>query len=264
MLAVNCAMMSDLDGCVEEARRQIDRLRPGEPIIHLQGLVSTACMVAYMSGRWRDLDELLPTLGAIWEQIQYDASAVHGVIDGYAAALQVALAREDRAAADAVYSLLMRIMAGSMESGRAVLAAVRDGDPTRLIHDLQARATGPLLLATDEVGGAVLSLMLWNEYGVVAPEGMIERVSGSAWHADMFKHYLAVAAALATGDDARLAAAVDAAEADSLVVHAARLRIVLAQRTGDRMQLDRARAVLERLGDRLFLRRLDEVAASLR
>jgi hypothetical protein len=252
-----------LDGCVEEARRQIDRLRPGEPIIHLEALVSQACMVAFMSGRWHDLDDLLRTLATIWEQLQYDVSAGHGVADGYIAALLVALAREDRTSADAAYALLTRIMAGSTESGRAVLAAVRDGDPARLIHVLQANATGPLLLGTDEESGAVLSLMVCNEYGVVAPKGMIERVGRSAWHADMFKHYLAIAAALAAGDDARLAAAVDAAETDSLVVHAARLRIVLAQRTGDRTQLDRARPALERVGDRQFLGRLDEVAVRL-
>src|SRR5262249_45408382 len=249
MFAVTCVMMSDLDRCVDEARRQIDRLRPGEPVIHLQGLVSQACMVAYMSGRWHELDDLLHTLATIWEQLQYDVSAGHGVADGYIAALHVALAREDRASADAAYSLLTRILATSTESGRAVLAAVRDGNPTRLLHDLQVHTTGPMLLATDEEGGAVLTLMFCNEYGVVAPEGMIDRVGGSAWHAAMYKDYLAVAAALAAGDDARLSAAVDAAEADSLVVHAARLRIVLAQRTGDRTQLDRARPVLVGLGD---------------
>jgi hypothetical protein len=42
------------------------------------------------------------------------------------------------------------------------------------------------------------------------------------------------------------------------------MRIVLAQRTSDRAQLERARPVLERLGDRQFLRRLEEVAATLR
>ena len=69
--------------------------------------------------------------------------------------------------------------------------------------------------------------------------------------------------ALASGDTVRLAAAIDAAEAHHLVVHAARMRIVLAQRTGDRAPLARARPVLERLGDRQFLRRLEEVQAAL-
>jgi hypothetical protein len=41
------------------------------------------------------------------------------------------------------------------------------------------------------------------------------------------------------------------------------MRIVLAQQTGDRAQLERARPVLERLGDRQFLRRLAEVEGAL-
>jgi hypothetical protein len=40
------------------------------------------------------------------------------------------------------------------------------------------------------------------------------------------------------------------------------MRVVLARRTGDRTQLDLARPVLERLGDRQFLRTLADVAAS--
>jgi hypothetical protein len=41
------------------------------------------------------------------------------------------------------------------------------------------------------------------------------------------------------------------------------MRIVLAQRSGDPTQLERARPVLERLGDRQFLRRLHDTAAAL-
>jgi hypothetical protein len=44
------------------------------------------------------------------------------------------------------------------------------------------------------------------------------------------------------------------------VAHVARMRIVLAQRSCDLAQLERARPVLQRLGDRQFLRRLEEVA----
>ena len=48
-------------------------------------------------------------------------------------------------------------------------------------------------------------------------------------------------------------------ETHGFVLHVAHMRIVLAQRTGDRMLLERARPVLERLGDRQFLRRLEEI-----
>jgi len=48
-----------------------------------------------------------------------------------------------------------------------------------------------------------------------------------------------------------------------LITHTARMRVVLAQRMNDRAQLERARSVLEGLGDRRFLRRLDEIALTL-
>jgi len=62
----------------------------------------------------------------------------------------------------------------------------------------------------------------------------------------------------------RLAATIDAVEALGRVPDSARLRIVLAEMSGDPSPLDLARPVLERLEDRQFLRRLEEVAASLR
>jgi len=76
-------------------------------------------------------------------------------------------------------------------------------------------------------------------------------------------YYLAIAEALAAEDDERLALAIEEAEAHHLVVHAARMRIVLAQRTRDKTHLEKARPVLERLGDRRFLCRLQEVEAAL-
>ena len=73
-----------------------------------------------------------------------------------------------------------------------------------------------------------------------------------------------VAEAVTSGEGARLAAAIAAAEAAHYVPLAARVRIVLAHQTGDASQLERARPVLERLGDRQFLRQLEEVQAALR
>jgi hypothetical protein len=72
-----------------------------------------------------------------------------------------------------------------------------------------------------------------------------------------------MAAAIAAGDGAALARAIEEAEQRHLAPHAARVRVVLAEMTGDPAPLERARPVLERLGDRQFLRRLDEVAAGL-
>ena len=69
--------------------------------------------------------------------------------------------------------------------------------------------------------------------------------------------------ALAANDNEALAQSIDEAEAHQLIVHAAHMRIVLAKRTGDKSQLERARPVLERLEDRLFLRKLREVEEML-
>jgi hypothetical protein len=57
-----------------------------------------------------------------------------------------------------------------------------------------------------------------------------------------------LAEAVTFGDGARLAAAIEAAEGHHLIPLAARMRIVLAQQTGDASQLEQARPVLERLG----------------
>jgi hypothetical protein len=139
-----------------------------------------------------------------------------------------------------------------MQSELALLRARKDGDLSGVTFD--ASTTGP--------GSAFLVLMLWSERGMVPLPEVIARVRDNAWHGAMFRRYVDTAEALAAGDDTRLAAAIDAAEADGLVVHAARMRLVLAERTGDRAQLDRARSILGRLSDRQHLRRLEEIAAA--
>src|SRR5262249_49432428 len=103
------------------------------------------------------------------------------------------------------------------------------------------------------------------ERGIEAPDHLLKFASHLIEERpmDWFARSLEIAQALAAGDDARLAAAIEEAEAHGLLPHAARMRITLAQHTGNRGQLDRARPVLERLGDRQFLRRLAEVEAAL-
>jgi hypothetical protein len=112
---------------------------------------------------------------------------------------------------------------------------------------------------------AIHSVMFASERGVPLPPVLFERFSAQprAHYVDYLQRIIKIAEALAAQDDERLAAAIDEAEAHGLVPHAARMRIVLAQHTGDSTQLEHARPALERLGDRQFLRRLDEVAAAL-
>jgi hypothetical protein len=77
------------------------------------------------------------------------------------------------------------------------------------------------------------------------------------------KWYGQIALALAAGDNEQLALAIDQADEHGLIVHAARMRIVLAQRTRDQQQLESARPLLEQLGDRRALCKLEEVREAL-
>ena len=94
------------------------------------------------------------------------------------------------------------------------------------------------------------------------PDQQIERML-SATDIDFVMRLAHIAQAIADDNNAQLASAIDAAEEHGLIPHAARMRVVLAQRTGDLSQLERARPVLERLQDRQYLKKLQEVAASL-
>jgi hypothetical protein len=108
-------------------------------------------------------------------------------------------------------------------------------------------------------------LQFLTDRGIPAPRVLIARLRAllSFLPINYWIRLVNISEALASGDDARLLIAIDEAEAHDLIAPAARLRVVLAQRTGDRIQLERARPVPERLRDRQFLHRLEEVAAAL-
>ena len=102
--------------------------------------------------------------------------------------------------------------------------------------------------------------MLFSEHGLEVPVAIQNQLKrGGRLYDDMTLHASNIAQALLDDDNEALAHAINEAEEHQLVVHSARMRIVLAKRTGDRSQLERARPVLERLEDRLFLRKLREV-----
>ena len=110
----------------------------------------------------------------------------------------------------------------------------------------------------------LLALMFFNERGIPSPPGIFDRgVKRMPLYADYCQMCIRMAEVVATADPASLAAIIEEFEAHELIPHAARMRIVLAQWTGDSAHLDRARPVLDRLGDRQFLRRLETVAATL-
>jgi hypothetical protein len=134
-----------------------------------------------------------------------------------------------------------------------LIAAYVHDDPGRL--DLTVPLTSLAMLTTH-------TLMFLNERNLTAPSAFLEaaRAQSETTTWDALRRCVVIAEALAAGDSTQLASAIDEAEIHGLAPHAARMRIVLAEHTADHSMLERARSTLERLGDYLFLRRLETVA----
>ena len=252
--------------CSQIVREALEQLRPGEPVVHLLEAVVRATYALYLSGHWSEMSDFMPTLEEMWEQVQYDASkafflAVGGYLSGgYLAVLSIALAREDRAVADAAASVIERGFPIRNTNARALLVALCEEDPNKISCDPSSEE---LWDQTD-----IPTLMFLSEHGIHAPQALIKRLLSrlswySWWWDNVVIRCVEIAQALLVEDHVRLATAIDEAETHGLIPHAARMRIVLAQRTSDQTQLERARPVLERLGDRRSLRRLEEIAATL-
>jgi len=192
-----------------------------------------------------------------WEEVNQDPPPF--ALMPYAFAPYVAMARDDRVGADAAAATLERLPADQFGFIRTWAAACREDDPSKL--DLPVLRPSP----TTRYELALLFPFL-NERGIRAEPWLLE--AAWAWQrqrkTDNLLRCLQIAQALADQDAVRLREAINDAEQHGLIPHAARMRIVLAQMTGDPAPLEQARPVLERLGDRQFLRRLEEVAASLR
>jgi class 3 adenylate cyclase/tetratricopeptide (TPR) repeat protein len=259
MIITAHSYQGDFDACLAEAREALAQVRPGQPVGGLVQAVGIATFMAYVGGRWSDLDWLREALTRLWDELRQvpGRERLGPIFVAAMGLLDVALARDDHAGADAAAGILERLLNvthRATPARRAIVAAYRADDPARL--DLDG------LKATQTSNEAWWALKFLTERGLPAPDWLIESGRNEtgvlAWIA-----VGNVAHALATGDNAQLATAIDDAEAHGLIVHAARMRVVLAQRTGDRAQLDRARPVLERLGDRQFLRRLEEVQGAL-
>ncbi len=259
MMSDSYWVQGEYDACITTAQDALAQVRPGYPLEPLADAVGQAAVAAYCCGRWSELDRLQQTLALGWDELQ----EVPGMNAPWRWAgcmpfLLVALAREDHAAADAAVALLDRVVPLSNPDAQlrhlrhSIVAAHLADDPTRF--DLDGLAQRPHLVSW--------VLVYFDEHGLPAPGWLIEaeRNSGAA-ATDALAD---TAEALASGDNVRLAAAIDEAEVRHLIPHAARMRIVLAQQTGDPAPLERARPVLERLGDRQFLRRLEEVHGTLK
>jgi tetratricopeptide (TPR) repeat protein len=249
------ASWDDYDACLAAAREALAQVRPGDPVALLAHGMGVAAEAACVSGRWSELEWVREAQARIWEEAEQSPGLLRSSLwTGALALLAVALAREDRAAANAAAARLERALnpAHPQTPGRrSIIAAYLADDPARLDLEALAQHTSYLHWV----------LVLFPERGLPAPEWLIQRAR-EEWGVGLTV-LAELAEAVTAGDGARLAAAIEVLEARHCIPLAARKRIVLAQRTGDAVPLERARPVLERLGDRQFLRRLEEVQAAL-
>ncbi|HEV2235820.1 MAG TPA: hypothetical protein VGR57_04080, partial [Ktedonobacterales bacterium] len=255
MIAAAYLFQPDFDACLAAAREALAQVRPGDPVALLSGTTSSAAWAAYLTGRWSELTWLRETHALIWEEAQLVPGLMRApLFTGNLPMLAVALAREERVAADAIAAQMERMLNPShpqTQGKLSIVAAYLADDPDRL--DLEALA--------ESQGSRYLSVTFLVERGVPVPAWLIQRLRDQGHASNTLLAELAEA--VNSGDGARLAEAIAAAEGFHLVPLAARTRIVLAQRTGDAAHLELARPVLERLGDRQFLRRLEEVQSAL-
>lgn len=214
---------------------------------------------AWFSGDWDALDDMVAVSDYAWEKSGHDLMLA---LASHWATLHVGLARDEHAMVEVALSKLQELATWVAEKSftlpfGALLAAYQTDNVEPIVHVSQQGDFDP--------GLEVSRLMFFNERGEPAPHfvyiGAIHAAEEVFY--DCAKPVSQVAEAITANDPAQLAAAIEEAEAHRLIPHAARMRIVLAQWTGDRAHLERARPVLERLGDRQFLRRLEAVEATL-
>src|SRR5262249_46725572 len=134
---------------------------------------------------------------------------------------------------------------------QALLEASRRDDPTPLKAAVESITSLAEMYPYFGFWNMVLTTMFLSERSLLLPRTLLDLLATHpvARSHDALHRCIAISEALAGGDEIRLAEAIEDAEAHGLIPHAARMRIVLAQRTGERTPLERARPVLERLGD---------------
>ena len=240
-------LLGDYGQCIATVREALASLHPGEPVEYFAMAVSLAIWSAYVSGRWDETSSLFDAVSQIWERLQLRPGAGVVMFDAFLASLLLAKAREDRPALDMATSTFERIFPGDPDA-KEFVSIMREGD----IGELDLEKTGS--------GIAGILISMYSEASLQAPQKFMQ---GGVFQNDMTTWCMQIAQALIDNNNTRLAQAIDDAEAHQLVVHAARMRIVLAQRTGDHSQLERARTVLERLQDHYYLRKLEEVEAEI-
>jgi class 3 adenylate cyclase len=252
MIARIYSYLGDYHHCIRTIQDALALIHPGQPLSHFGSGISHAIVAAYMTGRWSEALALSPSLQDFQLQGGFSLSLAKCTV-GHYALLQIALAREDYATVDAQVAAVKRLYPDDASLPRLLLSA--------FLSDEVPREEALSYYKHCEVQLAALAF--YNEHEALILHTAIEHLYKPGWNYDAARYYLAIREALAAEDNERLERAIDDAEAHQLIVHAARMRIVLARRTKNKAHLEKARPVLERLGDSHSLCLLREVAAAL-
>ncbi|HEY1348590.1 MAG TPA: hypothetical protein VGF67_03055 [Ktedonobacteraceae bacterium] len=240
-------LSSAYDAGIQVMREVLRTLRPDEPLEAYANILNLPIWSLYITGRWSEIPPFRQAIDEIWKRTQHLEGAGFQLMGGYICLLAIALAREDPAEIAALQDLLHQQVPAAYDRYISPFVALyRDG----IASQFEAAERGSDL--------AGLYMMFFSENEFCPPDSVMEL---STYYADdLTMRASNIVKALRANENEALARAIDEAEAHQLIVHAARMRIVLARRTGDLSQIERARPVLERLEDRLFLRKAQIIA----
>lgn len=244
-------LLGDYNACIANAWNAFEQLKPGQSAVGLQKVVSYAALAAFISGRWDEMEALCQKMDEIREQAYTDRATLASLVRGYHAVLLLALAREDRALIDETAAKIREDGALLGSDFALYIDGLLEDDAQKVLEN-RPRQAGHIL--------RLIPLLFLNEHGVPMSE---DAILGLDEEGHGYRYWREGALALASNDTARLEHAINEAEAHGLIPHAARMRIVLAQRSGKLAPLMSVRPVFERLGDQQSLRRLQDVVSAL-
>jgi tetratricopeptide (TPR) repeat protein len=247
MFAQVSILSSAYDAGIQVMRAALEALRPDEPLESYANILNLPLWSLYLTGRWSEIPPFRQATDEIWRRTRHLAGAGFQLMGGSICLLAIALAHEDPAEIAALQDLLHQQVPAAYDRYISPFVALyRDGTASQF-------ETGQR--GSDLAG---LYMMFFSEHDLYPPAMVMEL---STYYADdLTLRASNIVKALHANENEALARAIDEAEAHQLIVHAARMRIVLAKRTGDLSHLARAQPVLERLGDRLFLRKAQMIA----
>lgn len=253
MLARAHMALGDPVAGIEAIEQEIVARRYGGQVGHLALALAYGLSIAYTSGEWDTAEKLGVQLVRAAQELAASPQDKVFCVDGFLSLVRIALAREDRGAANRFSQLLLDCLHDApalLPIGKAMLVLeLRD-------------APGNQEIDVNVFGAQSFGVVAFNnERGVVSPPELLAAAATNG--SGLGSGVLEVARALHEGDNAALAGCVGELDRNLHRVTAARLRIVLAERTGDLSYLTEAQPVLVALHDRRFLRRLEKIRGGI-